>query len=190
MSVSEASASREPIAPVKHHTARGTCPSVCPAARSSASETARTVCVNSVSTVRSSCPLVYSMPVHAIAARPTPPPQPGADRDRASIRIDVTLPEYQRMLDWASQWPPMGQRKCRGCGTAYGLVAARVRRARRRCLTVELVVCEQLGKLGPNRHGLSGSPAAHSLAYESQQLRQVLVAVFQEGCVSAAVEGD
>lgn len=31
--------------------------------------------------------------------------EPEVNRDRASIRIDVTLLEYQRMLDWASQWP-------------------------------------------------------------------------------------
>src|SRR3954454_18759664 len=30
---------------------------------------------------------------------------PEANRDHASIRIDVTLQEYQRMLDWARQWP-------------------------------------------------------------------------------------
>lgn len=30
---------------------------------------------------------------------------PETNRDRASIRIDVTLSEYQRMLDWACQWP-------------------------------------------------------------------------------------
>lgn len=30
---------------------------------------------------------------------------PEANRDHASIRIDVTLQAYQRMLDWARQWP-------------------------------------------------------------------------------------
>ena len=30
---------------------------------------------------------------------------PGTNRDQASIRIDGTLQEYQRMLDWARQWP-------------------------------------------------------------------------------------
>ncbi|WP_405720575.1 IS110 family transposase [Streptomyces sp. NBC_00046] len=30
---------------------------------------------------------------------------PGTNRDHASIRIDATLQEYQRMLDWARQWP-------------------------------------------------------------------------------------
>ncbi|GAA3801071.1 transposase [Streptomyces chiangmaiensis] len=30
---------------------------------------------------------------------------PEANRDHASIRIDVTLQEYERMLDWARQWP-------------------------------------------------------------------------------------
>ncbi|GAA0969588.1 IS110 family transposase [Actinocorallia libanotica] len=30
---------------------------------------------------------------------------PGANRDHASIRIDVTLQDYQRMLEWAQQWP-------------------------------------------------------------------------------------
>ncbi|MFF1571081.1 IS110 family transposase [Streptomyces sp. NPDC058293] len=30
---------------------------------------------------------------------------PETNRDLASIRIDVTLQEYQRMLDWACQWP-------------------------------------------------------------------------------------
>ncbi|PWI04954.1 IS110 family transposase, partial [Streptomyces sp. NWU339] len=30
---------------------------------------------------------------------------PETNRDHASMRIDGTLPEYQRMLDWARQWP-------------------------------------------------------------------------------------
>ncbi|MFF0794837.1 transposase [Streptomyces spiralis] len=30
---------------------------------------------------------------------------PDTNRDLASIRIDVALQEYQRMLDWARQWP-------------------------------------------------------------------------------------
>ncbi|MFD7378916.1 IS110 family transposase [Streptomyces mirabilis] len=30
---------------------------------------------------------------------------PETNRDLASIRIDVTLQEYQRMLAWACQWP-------------------------------------------------------------------------------------
>jgi len=30
---------------------------------------------------------------------------PETNRDHASIRIDATLEEYQRMLDWAGQWP-------------------------------------------------------------------------------------
>ncbi|MEH0638935.1 transposase [Streptomyces bottropensis] len=30
---------------------------------------------------------------------------PETNRDHASIRIDVTLQEYQRMLEWARQWP-------------------------------------------------------------------------------------
>ncbi|MFI1184661.1 IS110 family transposase, partial [Streptomyces sp. NPDC020799] len=30
---------------------------------------------------------------------------PGTNRDHASMRIDVSLEEYQRMLDWARQWP-------------------------------------------------------------------------------------
>ncbi|MEV4418303.1 IS110 family transposase, partial [Catellatospora sp. NPDC049609] len=30
---------------------------------------------------------------------------PATNRDQASIRIDATLQEYQRMLDWACQWP-------------------------------------------------------------------------------------
>lgn len=30
---------------------------------------------------------------------------PETNRDVASVRIEATLPEYQRMLDWASQWP-------------------------------------------------------------------------------------
>ncbi|WP_258382832.1 IS110 family transposase [Streptomyces sp. NTH33] len=30
---------------------------------------------------------------------------PETNRDHASIRIDVTLQEYERMLDWARQWP-------------------------------------------------------------------------------------
>ncbi|WP_317985955.1 transposase [Streptomyces sp. 5-10] len=30
---------------------------------------------------------------------------PGTNRDQASIRIDGSLQEYQRMLDWVRQWP-------------------------------------------------------------------------------------
>ncbi len=30
---------------------------------------------------------------------------PETNRDHASMRIDISLEEYQRMLDWACQWP-------------------------------------------------------------------------------------